>query len=140
MAKKFQESAKSLAETLFNSKTVIEGTAASVLLGDMSYRIFTGGKDVSGKYIGKYSENYAAYRQILGLKTSYVDLTLSTELLKSIIQQDNKVLFKNTYGEEIAKKNEKHFNKIIFTPSEIEEKRVLDIIQEEIDLLIKKEI
>lgn len=135
---KFQSRVKNLVETLNNSKAVIEGIAAQVLLGEMSFRIFTRGKDQKGNYIGKYSVNYAKYREEKGLQTSYVDLTFSTELLKSIVQQDNKVLFKNAYGIEIAKKNERHFKKVIFKYSEAEKKKAIDVIQEEVSLLIKK--
>ena len=55
----------------------------------MSVRIFNVSEDVNGKRIGKYSPEYAKMRKGSRLQTTYVDLTFTTDLRNSIIQNEN---------------------------------------------------
>jgi hypothetical protein len=62
-------------------------------------------------------KNYIELRKSKGLQTQFVDLTFTTSLNKSIVADNEKIFFKNEYGQTIARANEKNFNKRIFAPS-----------------------
>lgn len=133
----FQKKMKNLAKSLDDIITIAEGTAAQDLLANMEFRIFNDGFDSDSKTIGFYSEDYKELRKQRGLQVDYVDLTYSTNLKNSIVQIENKVLFKNLYGINISAKNERHFKKDIFNPSEKERDRAIDIMRDEFYKLFK---
>ena len=47
--------------------------------------------------MNRYSPEYAKMRKEAGLQTTYVDLTFTTDLRNSIIQNENHAEFKNQY-------------------------------------------
>ena len=101
-------------------------------------RIFDKGQDKYENQIGKYNpnfaingKNYIELRKSKGLQTQFVDLTFTTSLNKSIVADNEKIFFKNTYGQTIAKANEKNFNKRIFAPSRTDKKIFFEFLNDE---------
>lgn len=135
---KYSKKIQSIIQSLDDVVKIAEGTAAQDLLANMSVRIFNIGKDAKGKSIGRYSPEYAEMREAAGLQTTYVDLTFTTDLRNSIVQNENRVGFKNQYGIEIANRNEEHFNRKIFEPSSDERERAIDIMRDEFNKLYSK--
>ena len=135
---KYSKKIQSIIQSLDDVVKIAEGTAAQDLLANMSVRIFNIGKDAKGKSIGRYSPEYAKMRKEAGLQTTYVDLTFTTDLRNSIVQNENRVEFKNQYGIDIANKNEVHFKRKIFEPSSDERERAIDIMRDEFNKLYSK--
>ena len=107
-------------------------------------RIFDKGQDKYETQIGKYNpnfelngKNYIELRKSKGLQTQFVDLTFTTSLNKSIVADNEKIFFKNTYGQTIAKANEKNFNKRIFAPSRSDKKIFFEFLNDEMIKLWK---
>ena len=107
-------------------------------------RIFDKGQDKYENQIGKYNpnfelngENYIELRKSKGLQTQFVDLTFTTSLNKSIVADNEKIFFRNTYGQTIAKANEKNFNKRIFAPSRTDKKIFFEFLNDEMIKLWK---
>lgn len=107
-------------------------------------RIFDKGQDKYENQIGKYNpnfelngKNYIELRKSKGLQTQFVDLTFTTSLNKSIVADNEKIFFKNTYGQTIAKANEKNFNKRIFAPSRTDKKIFFEFLNDEMIKLWK---
>ena len=107
-------------------------------------RIFDKGQDKYENQIGKYNpnfelngKNYIELRKSKGLQTQFVDLTFTTSLNKSIVADNEKIFFKNTYGQTIAKANEKNFNKRIFAPSRTDKKIFFEFLNDELIKLWK---
>ena len=107
-------------------------------------RIFDKGQDKYENQIGKYNpnfelngKNYIELRKSKGLQTQFVDLTFTTSLNKSIVADNEKIFFKNTYGQTIAKANEKNFNKRIFAPSRSDKKIFFEFLNDEMIKLWK---
>ena len=107
-------------------------------------RIFRKGQDKYENQIGKYNpdfelngKNYIELRKSKGLQTQFVDLTFTTSLNKSIVADNEKIFFKNTYGQTIAKANEKNFNKRIFAPSRTDKKIFFEFLNDEMIKLWK---
>ena len=135
---KYTKKIQSIIQSLDDVVKIAEGTAAQDLLANMSMRIFNIGKDAKGKSIGRYSPEYAEMREAAGLQTTYVDLTFTTDLRNSIVQNENRVEFKNQYGIDIANINEVHFKRKIFEPSSDERERAIDIMRDEFNKLYSK--
>lgn len=135
---KYTKKIQSIIQSLDDVVKIAEGTAAQDLLANMSVRIFHMGEAAKGKRIGRYSPEYAEMREAAGLQTTYVDLTFTTDLRNSIVQNENRVGFKNQYGIEIANRNEEHFNRKIFEPSSDERERAIDIMRDEFNKLFSK--
>ena len=131
----YSQKIQAIINALDDVKIIAEGAAAQNLLAEMELRIFNDGKDVSELSIGDYSEEYAELRKAAGLQVAYVDLTFTTDLKQSIVQQENRIIYKNDYGLTIAKKNERHFGKKIFSPSNKERENAIDIMKEEVNKL-----
>ena len=93
-----QQKIQSIIQSLDDVVKICKGTAAQVCWQNMSVRIFNVGEDVNIKRIRKYSPEYAKMRKEAGLQTTYVDLTFTTDLRNSIIQNENRVEFKNQYA------------------------------------------
>lgn len=107
-------------------------------------RIFDKGQDKYENQIGKYNpnfelngKNYIELRKSKGLQTQFVDLTFTTKLNKSIVADNEKIFFRNTYGQTIAKANEKNFNKRIFAPSRTDKKIFFEFLNDEMIKLWK---
>ena len=107
-------------------------------------RIFRKGQDKYENQIGKYNpnfaingKNYIELRKSKGLQTQFVDLTFTTYLNKSIVADNEKIFFRNTYGQTIAKANEKNFNKRIFAPSRTDKKIFFEFLNDEMIKLWK---
>ncbi len=107
-------------------------------------RIFDKGQDKYENQIGKYNpnfelngKNYIELRKSKGLQTQFVDLTFTTSLNRSIVADNEKIFFKNTYGQTIAKANEKNFNKRIFAPSRTDKKIFFEFLNDEMIKLWK---
>lgn len=107
-------------------------------------RIFRKGQDKYENQIGKYNpnfelngKNYIELRKSKGLQTQFVDLTFTTSLNKSIVADNEKIFFRNTYGQTIAKANEKNFNKRIFAPSRTDKKIFFEFLNDEMIKLWK---
>lgn len=107
-------------------------------------RIFDKGQDKYENQIGKYNpnfelngKNYIELRKSKGLQTQFVDLTFTTSLNKSIVADNEKIFFRNTYGQTIAKANEKNFNKRIFAPSRSDKKIFFEFLNDEMIKLWK---
>ena len=107
-------------------------------------RIFDKGQDKYETQIGKYNpnfelngKNYIELRKSKGLQTQFVDLTFTTSLNKSIVADNEKIFFRNTYGQTIAKANEKNFNKRIFAPSRTDKKIFFEFLNDEMIKLWK---
>ena len=131
----YSQKIQAIINALDDVKIIAEGAAAQNLLAEMELRIFNEGKDVTDLQIGSYSEGYAELRKAAGLQVAYVDLTFTTDLKQSIVQQENRIIYKNDYGRTIAKKNERHFGKKIFSPSKKERENAIDIMKEEVNKL-----
>ena len=107
-------------------------------------RIFDKGQDKYENQIGKYNpnfaingKNYIELRKSKVLQTQFVDLTFTTSLNKSIVADNEKIFFRNTYGQTIAKANEKNFNKRIFAPSRTDKKIFFEFLNDEMIKLWK---
>ena len=107
-------------------------------------RIFDKGQDKYENQIGKYNpnfelngKNYIELRKSKGLQTQFVDLTFTTKLNQSSVADNEKIFFKNTYGQTIAKANEKNFNKRIFAPSRTDKKIFFEFLNDEMIKLWK---
>ena len=107
-------------------------------------RIFDKGQDKYETQIGKYNpnfelngKNYIELRKSKGLQTQFVDLTFTTSLNRSIVADNEKIFFRNTYGQTIAKANEKNFNKRIFAPSRTDKKIFFEFLNDEMIKLWK---
>ena len=107
-------------------------------------RIFDKGQDKYENQIGKYNpnfelngKNYIELRKSKGLQTQFVDLTFTTSLNRSIVADNEKIFFRNTYGQTIAKANEKNFNKRIFAPSRADKKIFFEFLNDEMIKLWK---
>ena len=107
-------------------------------------RIFDKGQDKYETQIGKYNpnfelngKNYIELRKSKGLQTQFVDLTFTTSLNRSIVADNEKIFFRNTYGQTIAKANEKNFNKRIFAPSRSDKKIFFEFLNDEMIKLWK---
>lgn len=107
-------------------------------------RIFDKGQDKYENQIGKYNpnfelngKNYIELRKSKGLQTQFVDLTFTTSLNKSIVADNEKIFFRNTYGQTIANANEKNFNKRIFAPSRTDKKIFFEFLNDEMIKLWK---
>ena len=107
-------------------------------------RVFRKGQDKYENQIGKYNpnfelngKNYIELRKSKGLQTQFVDLTFTTKLNKSIVADNEKIFFRNTYGQTIAKANEKNFNKRIFAPSRTDKKIFFEFLNDEMIKLWK---
>ena len=118
--------------------------ATQQILVNSLNRIFDKGQDKYENQIGKYNpnfaingKNYIELRKSKGLQTQFVDLTFTTSLNKSIVADNEKIFFKNTYGQTIAKANEKNFNKRIFAPSRTDKKIFFEFLNDEMIKLWK---
>ena len=107
-------------------------------------RIFDKGQDKYENQIGKYNpnfaingKNYIELRKSKGLQTQFVDLTFTTSLNRAIVADNEKIFFRNTYGQTIAKANEKNFNKRIFAPSRTDKKIFFEFLNDEMIKLWK---
>lgn len=107
-------------------------------------RVFRKGQDKYENQIGKYNpnfelngKNYIELRKSKGLQTQFVDLTFTTKLNQSIVADNEKIFFRNTYGQTIAKANEKNFNKRIFAPSRTDKKIFFEFLNDEMIKLWK---
>lgn len=114
------------------SKTI----AIAEINAEMQFRIFNEGKAKENQQIGNYSAKHAEFRKSKGLQTSFVDLTITTDLRQSIELEQQKIVFKNPYGKDISKENEHIFKKRIFAPSKEESQIWIDVLNEEIAKLI----
>ena len=118
--------------------------ATQQILVNSLNRIFDKGQDKYENQIGKYNpnfelngKNYIELRKSKGLQTQFVDLTFTTSLNKSIVADNEKIFFRNTYGQTIAKANEKNFNKRIFAPSRTDKKIFFEFLNDEMIKLWK---
>lgn len=111
--------------------------ATQTILRDSSVRIFNKGKDKENQQIGTYSESYKKIKEKKGRQTSFVDLTFTSALSKSIAANENQVYFSNDYGVKVAGYNETRFKKRIFAPSDEERKLVIEFINEDLAKLWK---
>lgn len=78
---------------------------------------------------------YKHLRELQGLQSAKVDLTVTGHLKSSITRDDNRVFFENIYGVKVGRGQEVHFKKDIFQPTKEEKKTVLKIMNEHIDKL-----
>ena len=140
----FEQKIKRIISQLDNVIEIAKAKSTQQIFGDTLVRIFDKGQDKYNNQIGKYNpnfaingKNYIELRKSKGLQTSFVDLTFTTSLNKSIVANDEKIYFKNEYGQTIAKANEKNFNKRIFAPSKEEKNIFYKILNQELNKLWK---
>jgi len=140
----FEQKIKSIISQLDNVIEIAKAKSTQQIFGDTLVRIFDKGQDKYNNQIGKYNpnfaingKNYIELRKSKGLQTSFVDLTFTTSLNKSIVANDEKIYFKNEYGQTIAKANEKNFNKRILAPTNSDKKIYFTILNEEMIKLWK---
>ena len=100
----------------------------------MAERIFTKNQSIDGTSFGKYnSKDYIEYRLSLGRQVNEKDLQLTGNLLKSIVVEDNKVIFSNPIDAKKARQQEtdrNQINKPIFGLSKDEEDDCIRVIDE----------
>ena len=132
----FQEKVEKIIANLDDLVNISQAIAIAEINAEMQFRIFNEGKAKENQSIGKYSKKHAEIRESKGLQTSFVDLTITTDLRQSIELEQKKIVFKNPYGKEISKANERIFKKRIFAPSEKESQIWIDVLNEEIAKLI----
>ena len=100
----------------------------------LTERVFIENKTIDGTSFGEYkSEAYKEYRQSLGYQVVKKSLQLTQNLLKSIVQKDNTVVFNDTISEEKAgwqEDSKYQINKPIFDLSEDERIDCLRVIDE----------
>lgn len=140
----FEQKIKRIISQLDNVIEIAKAKSTQQIFRDTLVRIFDKGQDKYNNQIGKYNpnfaingKNYIELRKSKGLQTSFVDLTFTTSLNKSIVANDEKIYFKNEYGQTIAKANEKNFNKRIFAPTNSDKKIYFTILNEEMIKLWK---
>ena len=140
----FEQKIKRIISQLDNVIEIAKAKSTQQIFGDTLVRIFDKGQDKYNNQIGKYNpnfaingKNYIELRKSKGLQTSFVDLTFTTSLNKSIVANDEKIYFKNEYGQTIAKANEKNFNKRILAPTNSDKKIYFTILNEEMIKLWK---
>ena len=140
----FEQKIKRIISQLDNVIEIAKAKSTQQIFGDTLVRIFDKGQDKYNNQIGKYNpnfaingKNYIELRKSKGLQTSFVDLTFTTSLNKSIVANDEKIYFKNEYGQTIAKANEKNFNKRIFATTKKKKKIYFTILNEEMIKLWK---
>ena len=76
-------------------------------------RVFNKNLTIDGTSFGKYnSKDYIEYRLSLGLQVAEKDLQLFGNLVKSIITEDNKVIFSNPTDAKKARQQETDRNQI----------------------------
>ena len=140
----FEQKIKRIISQLDNVIKRAKDDATQQIFVNSLNRIFDKGQDKYENQIGKYNpnfaingKNYIELRKSKGLQTQFVDLTFTTSLNKSIVADNEKIFFKNTYGQTIAKANEKNFNKRIFAPSRTDKKIFFEFLNDEMIKLWK---
>lgn len=132
----FQAKVEKIISNIDDLINISQAIAIAEINAEMQFRIFNEGKAKGNQSIGNYSKEHAEFRKSKGLQTSFVDLTITTDLRQSIELEQKKIVFKNTYGKEISNANEKIFKKRIFAPSKKESQIWIDVLNEEIAKLI----
>lgn len=97
-------------------------------------RVFEEHETVDGTPFGKYkSKSYRAYRRSVGRQVAEKDLELTGNLLRSIVQRENEVIFNDAKSEQKARYQEtspKQINKPIFDLSDEEVRDCIRVIDE----------
>ena len=140
----FEQKIKRIISQLDDVIKRVKDDATQQIFVNSLNRIFDKGQDKYENQIGKYNpdfelngKNYIELRKSKGLQTQFVDLTFTTSLNKSIVADNKKIFFRNTYGQTIAKANEKNFNKRIFAPSRTDKKIFFEFLNDEMIKLWK---
>lgn len=140
----FEQKIKRIISQLDDVIKRVKDDATQQIFVNSLNRIFDKGQDKYENQIGKYNpnfelngKNYIELRKSKGLQTQFVDLTFTTSLNKSIVADNEKIFFRNTYGQTIAKANEKNFNKRIFAPSRTDKKIFFEFLNDEMIKLWK---
>ena len=140
----FEQKIKRIISQLDNVIKRAKDDATQQIFVNSLNRIFDKGQDKYENQIGKYNpnfaingKNYIELRKSKGLQTQFVDLTFTASLNRSIVADNEKIFFRNTYGQTIAKANEKNFNKRIFAPSRTDKKIFFEFLNDEMIKLWK---
>lgn len=140
----FEQKIKRIISQLDDVIKRVKDDATQQIFVNSLNRIFDKGQDKYENQIGKYNpnfelngKNYIELRKSKGLQTQFVDLTFTTSLNRSIVADNEKIFFRNTYGQTIAKANEKNFNKRIFAPSRTDKKIFFEFLNDEMIKLWK---
>lgn len=133
----YEETVTKIVNSIDDVIEIATGEAAAIFLAEFSDRVFNKGLTAKETSIGRYSEAYAEVRKQYGLQTTYVDLTFTTDLFRSIVQDKNTVIFKNEYGQDISAENERIFKKKIFEPSDKEREIAIEVMTKEVNKLFE---
>jgi len=131
----FNKKLENIIDALDDVIEISKSESILIINADLQERIFNKGQDITNAQIGEYSEKYKVFKQSLGRQTNYVDLTLTTDLNKSIQTDKTSIYFKNNYGQTTSKKNEQRFGKRIFAPSKDEREVFINTLSENLSQL-----
>jgi hypothetical protein len=116
---------KTMFTTIVRAANRAEIAALKSLEGAMKVRVHNDGGAEDGQ-IGRYSPGYAKLRRRKGRQVAYVDLALTDELaagytVGKTLNDHNALGFTDDFSAYKARKNEEHFDKVIFAPTKDEE-------------------
>lgn len=116
---------------------------AQGILPDLRTRIHVDGQDASGDAIGEYSEEYLDIREAAnrGRDTAVIlSLTRQMENDLSAFPTDVgwAIGYQNAFNANKARFNEERYGKVIFALSVEEEDRSVQIMNEEVEIMIKE--
>ncbi len=118
--------------------------AGKRLEGLQKQRIFNDGKASDGSQIGEYSESYSKFRQNFrsSRQVDYVDLQLTGDLFKNfqVLKDGDDIVLAIPNDKDYFKAtiNEEKFGKIIFEPTEGEERDVEKDFERNIEQAIER--
>lgn len=123
-------------EGLDNCIELSKAEAVQTIFGAMDERIFNRGLKADETSIGQYSKGYKKTREKNGLQTSFIDLTFTTSLKNSIVNDSiDTIKIKNDYGVAVSGYASERFG-VIFEASNNERDIFQKILNENINKLI----
>ena len=130
-----------IAEIIANLDNTIELSIAESTIeiySKVQERIFNKGLAKDETKIGTYAESTLKRKKRKGKKdSSFVNLTDTTSLRKSIKPRENKIEFSNDYGKKVSGYNEENFGKRIFAPTNDEKQIFINNLEDKINELWK---
>ena len=130
---KFEEKLKKLSKIIDDVIDISKGEAINAINAELNYRIFNKGLAKDNNLIGTYSESTKKKKIRDGKKMLLVNLIDTTSLSKSLVVKEQKIQFKNDYGEKVSNYNELNFKKRIFAPTKSEAEIWKDTLNENLN-------
>ena len=130
---KFEEKLKKLSKIIDDVVDISKGEAINAINAELNYRIFNKGLATDNNLIGTYSESTKKKKIKDGKKKLLVNLIDTTSLSKSLVVKEQKLQFKNNYGEKVSNYSELNFKKRIFAPTKSEAKIWKDTLNENLN-------